>query len=1189
MAAANLAAEAAGGASRRRKTVVTKVGGVRMRRATTISSPSAVIGRNVAGVDEVSPAPYVAAPAVAYFATFDIIDAIENSVRSCRPIVDLFYHRHHCGGAADYDGDAYHRKNEGKDDDDIINNIITMNQRRDAICGTVRNFKNFDQSRARRLFGGMFAALSRVVEEESYFPPLDKDDKEVNDLGMEAGVVRDLKYDAKSVETIIHSIQFLGCCADLVEAYLQGLLSTKQAKKWSATGKYQDITAMNDECKRIDVIYDVYEVASTLHDLLFSLQGLLQSSRSSRIALSRSQSSIFTMCETWWYGNFVYRERMVTQLVPLLLVRGLSDDAKRDDIRRLCSVRQAINLLDFDDASSTSLKTHLLRTVGNPLFLKCGEGRRFVTHLFLVDASFVCDVHGAVMAQISGATRNVLESYAEIYYSAWRASTEMTTNVGYVYNDVKEVGERGQVREVQSSIEENAIQGLIYYAIHSASPSTSRSARIVLDRFHLNKKSPDVESMLHRSYCPVLWRGLISASSIVRARSAMALADTFPLRNPNAREEGRTKAVVGRSVSALVGAMGDVVPRVRVAGSAATARILSCFWTMIPIGDIWTLLNYIVAVHSSDASTTAVRAAAVDAVSVLLEEGRTHAVLRPLLPSIGNLIHDRSDKVRLSVINMLLIVKKIQGMKFYHVVPANHLLARLADEGRGHNDPRGPVARTLSDLLSNSFFPPGKSGTTMKDIINRTMRLLADNPLAAIVFYRNAHLQLSVNSISKLIAALAKCLCFFVINEKKMNGEDVRSLLLAFPDVKSIKFKGGRSSTSTMATIAEGRLILWESLEAELGVSKYENLADVFTGKVLTEVYRHFESKFDSVDISKNEFADCSRACVAILHCAGKLEARRCQELRAHIVNELRKKRDFQTKQLIYTDLSPNIAVLCRWGMTEDVVACLASSIRLYFNSDTEEKNDIFNAGKSEKLTTLDINVCMGILGSVLKGSHSASASLRSSILESETAFDAISSALLTAKSVTEQMINGRVASYGDLRLSRLIGASIECYGRLLIHKISMKGDIPMQLTPELRSLMKWATGTAFPSLVKPLGRDRALLDLDMSGITSGGSPISAPVTSGFVGDLSFMDDVRFINVVEDNSGSASTRAALICGASSVVRIFAEWLSIRLLGDTFVTEHMSKLCKLSECSDQIVRKTLLGTLSYCNHLPDNRS
>ena len=634
----------------------------------------------------------------------------------------------------------------------------------------------------------------------------------------------------------------------------------------------------------------------------------------------------------------------------------------------------------------------------------------------------------------------------------------------------------------------------------------------------------------------------------------------------------------------------------------------------------------IVAVHASDASSPAVRAAAVDAVAILLGEGRTHAVLRPLLPSIGNLIHDRSDKVRLAVANMLLLVKKTRGMKYYHVVPANHLLARLADEGRGRNDPSGPVARALSDLLGNSFFPTG-SDITMMDIVNRTMRLLTDSPRAAAVFYRNASALLSVNSISRLIAALTKCLCFFVIEEKRGNGEDASGLLRAIPEVGSIQCKGSIPSNATLATIAEGVSILWGSIEADLGESENERaretLADVFSDDVLAEVYRHFVSKFDDVEMGDGDFADCSRAVVAILNCAGKLEGGRCEQLRAHIFDELRKSRDLPSRQRAEADLSPNIALLCQWGMTMPVVRCLASSIRQYFDGDADETNDSSTTRRSgnyrprrkqrgedadaENLPTLHIDVCLGIIGHVLKGSNPASASLRASILESETALEAISSALQTAKGAAERMMKARIVSCadisfimshrslsiphltfvfalqvmdGDSRLPRHLGASIECYGRLLIHKNSMKGDVPLQLTPELRSLMNWATDTVIPSLVKLADRDNALMHLDVSGIMSVGSPISAPVSYGLLDDSSFMDERRSLNFLEDKSKCTSTRAAFICCATSVIRTFAEWMSIRFAGDSFVTERMSEICKLLECSDKTVRIALLPLLFH---------
>ena len=134
---------------------------------------------------------------------------------------------------------------------------------------------------------------------------------------------------------------------------------------------------------------------------------------------------------------------------------------------------------------------------------------------------------------------------------------------------------------------------------------------------------------------------------------------------------------------------------------------------------------------------------------------------------------------------------------------AKHLLARLAEEGRGcHDQPRGPVAAGLCDLLSNSFFPTGNK-STMTIIVNRTLRLLTDSPGAAVTFYSNASSLLSAKSICRLIQALMKLLCFFIVKEKKGRGEDVSNLLLVFSEHDLIEYTGGQSSTSLTATIAE--------------------------------------------------------------------------------------------------------------------------------------------------------------------------------------------------------------------------------------------------------------------------------------------------------------------------------------------------------------------------------------------------
>mmetsp|Transcript_22855 Transcript_22855/g.40142 ORF Transcript_22855/g.40142 Transcript_22855/m.40142 type:complete len:1311 (-) Transcript_22855:196-4128(-) len=1103
--------------------------------------------------------------ATAIFSHNDLFAAVEESILSCQPVVDFFYHPNN---------QIENAKNAA--------NTMTIRQRRDAICDTVKSPK-FKKARARLLFSGLIPLLKKVVEEKSYIPTdNDEDDEDDED---------DVRKDNNTLQKLglmvelTPSILFVRCCAFLVEAYLDGILAKQQTSRRSSQQPPQ----------KIDIIDEIFPVAEILHDLLFPLQSCLTAVKIKKEAMA-TQSAIFSMCEKWWHGNFEHRNQMVIALVPLLLVKSFEDTAQKNDIKRLCSIQEALDSLDFEDEGILMVKMFLLRTIGDRLFLQSVEGRKFITHLFLLDdASLVMDLHRAVKAEIvMGENKDILNAYAEIYYNAWKASTDIKED-----DDDNNEG----MGTIQTSIEENALQDFMFQVIHAANPSTAKSVRTVLDKFYLHKKSPHVEAMLHRMFGPLLWRALSASNSRIRQQASVVLVDTFPL-------GGWAEVCVKRSVKALMSLMGDDVPDVRVAGSRAAAKILSLFWVAVPSADIRTLLNQIIVKHASDASSSAVRAAAVTTITTLLQEEKTHAVLRPLLPSIGNLIHDKTEKVRLAVVNMLLSIKKIRGMKYYHVVPANHLLARLAEEGRGRNNPRGNVAASLSNLLSNSFFPTG-SKKAMTDIINRTLRLLTDSPGAAVTFYKNAYSQLSVNSISRLIAALMKCLCFFVVEEKKKNCEDASNISLLLPEGEAIEYKGsGLSSTAMMATIAESVSILWESIEAQLKDSQNENakqmLMEEFSGNVLTEVYCHFETKFENDNLEDSKLVDCLRACIAILNCAGKVDESKISGLRAHIIGELSNKSDMPAERRI-ANLSPNVALLCAWGMTEDVARYLASSISRIFAGDTDERvNGSFTLnvlGSSRKslprsvkkkvaadeavpLPNLDIDVCLGILGHILKGSYPASALARESILKSETAFNTIVSALQTAKRAAEQMIKPRIGEDADMSptMIRHIGISIECYGRLLIHKEAMKGEIPMKLTPEAKSLMNWVTNTIVPALAKLASQDNDFSRFisyvcPISSAIAGKNRISSPIV-GNPGDTSFVSGRGSLNSFEDTSKFVSPRAAAITVMSSVLCTVAEWSLLRYVGDSFVSDQISKWCKLLECSDTSVRKALLPWLFH---------
>ena len=90
--------------------------------------------------------------------------------------------------------------------------------------------------------------------------------------------------------------------------------------------------------------------------------------------------------------------------------------------------------------------------------------------------------------------------------------------------------------------------------------------------------------------------------------------------------------------------LSDEVPNVRAAAAAAVAQALGSFWEAIPSSTSKVLLTTLATNLASDKSSVIVRVAAVDALAALLENPLAHPVLKILLPSVRNLVHDTSEK-----------------------------------------------------------------------------------------------------------------------------------------------------------------------------------------------------------------------------------------------------------------------------------------------------------------------------------------------------------------------------------------------------------------------------------------------------------------------------------------------------------------------------------------------------------------
>jgi len=141
----------------------------------------------------------------------------------------------------------------------------------------------------------------------------------------------------------------------------------------------------------------------------------------------------------------------------------------------------------------------------------------------------------------------------------------------------------------------------------------------------------------------------------------------------------------------------------------------------------------------------------------------------------------------------------------------------------------------------------------------------------------------------------------------------------------------------------------------------------------------------------------------------------------------------------------------------------------------------------------------------------------------------------------------------------------------------------------ELHALLDWISDVVVPYLVKLTGQDSTLRDLDLSMISGTGS-LCSPLSSGppkrkmnrdsspfdpRLSNESFISAEASFNFYQEKSVFSSSKATAITAINSVLCTYAEWLSIRLLCDSTLTNKVSKWCQIFKTSDMTVKRTLL--------------
>lgn len=338
---------------------------------------------------------------------------------------------------------------------------------------------------------------------------------------------------------------------------------------------------------------------------------------------------------------------------------------------------------------------------------------------------------------------------------------------------------------------EDLCQSLAYDSIHASSQKYFQGLREMLRVFHDSKRIKEVDALLLRMYGPILWRSLRCANPLVRVQASTLFFDVFPIQegNPTSTLAADNDILLQRQFDLIKTLLEDGDHRVRAVAASGCCRVLRDFWEAVPPGITHQMLSYIAGKLGSDTASAIVRLSVVHGLNELLDNPRSHATMKSLLPAIANMLHDNSDKVRAGFVKILnkvraflsmfsfsdrsshivLQVKTIRGFHFYEIIPVETLLTRLSLD-----EHKPLVCEAITELMLNSYYPTGEAAGPVQ--AERCLAFLSQNETAALIFYSYFNKFTSVGSAVKMSVLLLDIL------EEAVSGNGMISYLTASTD-----------------------------------------------------------------------------------------------------------------------------------------------------------------------------------------------------------------------------------------------------------------------------------------------------------------------------------------------------------------------------------------------------------------------
>jgi Condensin II non structural maintenance of chromosomes subunit len=447
-------------------------------------------------------------------------------------------------------------------------------------------------------------------------------------------------------------------------------------------------------------------------DLLAAATALVSSLEQIEAPVARN--AVIKVAEGFWEDGRAGREVLAPFACTALIERSLAAEAggtsSAEDVRRVYAMRDLLTEShDTLACHHPRLRPLLLRCVTSAMYLKVPEGQKLIARVFF-ETEMSSAVHAALLSMLPVVRKSRAVAIGSVYVQAWKV-----------------FGTAGEDRFA------DILQDILTKAVRAATDPLATNLRTVLSAFHTNKKLSGMDGTLHAVYTPILFRALTAANPLVRRNASIILADSFPIHNPT-MSNAELESILDEQCAKLYMLLEDPVPLVRVSAVEGACRVLGLLWELVPPAFTKKMLHVMTADLAFDTVSAHTRAAVCDGLRFMLENHMTHPLMSVALPRLANMLHDRSERVRLSFLHLLLTLKekRIISARYFDVVPIEEFLLRLSSDTPA-------VTSKIMKLLVTSYFPLQRKNKTRDEIAASQVRACLDmvkqNPASASAFY----------------------------------------------------------------------------------------------------------------------------------------------------------------------------------------------------------------------------------------------------------------------------------------------------------------------------------------------------------------------------------------------------------------------------------------------------------------------